>query len=213
MRRTAEFGAALLLDLIGAAGALLIATRTWQVVRVRQPRPLPDEVLHLTGRTVDAAVTALGVVALAGVVALLATRGLARRIVGTVVAAVGVGTIWRAVVSAAAVSAGRARELIHEHHPGVTIGAGGSPHITTTAVWPTLTIVCGVLIAVAGAWAALRGQRWSSLSARYENRAVAAPDSGAADARAAASMWNALDRGDDPTSRTEGDATGPEPPR
>jgi hypothetical protein len=44
------------------------------------------------------------------------------------------------------------------------------------------------------------GHRWAALSGRYE-----APDGGAeADReRSDATMWTALDRGDDPTARTE----------
>lgn len=204
MRRTAEFAAALVLDLIGAAGALLIATRTWQVVRVRQPRPLPDEVLSVSGRTVDAAVTALAVVALAGVVALLATRGVARRVVGVVVALVGAGMIWRAALATAPISATRARALVHEHHPGVSLVGPAAPQINPSTTWAALTIVCGVLVAVAGALAAVRGNRWSTLSARYESR-TAPVDPDAAGARAATSMWNALDRGDDPTAAPRDD--------
>ena len=199
MRRTAEFGTALVLDLLGAAGALLVATRAWQVVRVRQPRPLPDEVLAVSGRTVDAAVTALAVVALAGVVALLATRGVARRIVGVIVALVGVGIIWRAALATAAIGATRARALVHEHHPGVSLVGGTAPQVSTSTTWAALTIVCGALVTLAGVLAGLRGDRWSTMSSRYESRAEAA-DPDAARTRAATSMWNALDRGDDPTA-------------
>jgi uncharacterized membrane protein (TIGR02234 family) len=208
MRRIAEFAAVFVLDLLGAAGALLAATRTWQVVRVRQPPPLPDEVLSVSGRTVDAAVTALAVVALAGVVALLATRGVARRIVGVVVALVGVGMIWRAALATAAIGATRARALVREHHPGVSLVGAAAPHVSTSAIWAALTIACGALVTFAGAWAGLRGNRWSTMSARYESRAAAA-DPDAARARAATSMWNALDRGDDPTTglRDDQDAT------
>lgn len=204
MRRTAEFAAALVLDLVGAAGALLAATRTWQVVRVRQPRPLPDEVLRVSGRTVDGAATALAVVALAGVVALLATRGIARRIVGVVVAVVGVGMIWRAVLATAPIGSEHARALVHEHHPGVSLVGVGAPQVSTSPTWAAITIVCGALVLFAGALAGWRGNRWSTLSARYESRTADA-DPDAANARAATSMWNALDRGDDPTAAARDD--------
>jgi uncharacterized membrane protein (TIGR02234 family) len=77
--RTLEYGAALVLDLVGSAGALLIAARSWQHVVTPRPAPLGRDVLALSGRTVDSAPTALALVALAGVVAVIATRGSLRR--------------------------------------------------------------------------------------------------------------------------------------
>jgi hypothetical protein len=51
---------------------------------------------------------------------------------------------------------------------------------------------------VAGALIVWRGHRWQVMSARYE----AQPDREAEQARAAASLWTALDRGEDPTGRS-----------
>jgi uncharacterized membrane protein (TIGR02234 family) len=202
VNRAAQFALAAVLDLVGAVGALLIATRTWQVVRIHQPAPLPDDVLRLTGRAVDAAPTALALVALAGLVAVLATRGLARRVVGVVLAAAGAGLVWRAMSAASAVSAARAGALEHADHPGISAGGTRAPTVLTNGSWPALTIACGVLVLLAGVLVATCGHRWSAMSARYENQPAteaAATDDGAT-ARAAASMWNALDRGDDPTA-------------
>src|SRR4051812_39543684 len=99
MKRYALFAAALLLDLVGAAGALLVATRHWQTITTPRPAPLHDDVLGLSGRTVDAAPTALALVALAGVVAVLATRGVVRRVVGGVLTLAGLALLWRAIAS------------------------------------------------------------------------------------------------------------------
>jgi len=194
MRRHAAFAVALLLDLVGAGGALLVSTRAWQTVTTPQLAPRHDDVLDLSGRTVDAAPTALALVALAGVVAVLATRGIARRIVGGVLAVAGIGLVWRAVASASAVSTRRARTLVSEHHRRVDASAV-VPQIATHGAWPVLTVVGGVLVAASGALIAWRGHRWRSMSARYE----VAPTAAANDARAAATLWTALDRGEDPT--------------
>ena len=200
--RNVEYAAALVLDLVAAGAALLIGGRTWQTVTT--PLGNRDDVLDLSGRTVDSASTALGLVALAGVVAVLATRGLARRIVGAVIALSGAGLVWRAVESFAAIGVGRARRLVVDRHKTV----GGStvpPRIEVHTVWPTLVLVCGVVVLLAGLLIAWRGHRWGAMSARYENRAVA-EDAAQAEAevnpqKAAASLWTALDRGEDPTSR------------
>ena len=194
MKRYALFAGALLLDLVGAAGALLIATQHWQMITTPRPAPLHDDVLELSGRTVDSAPTALALVALAGVVAVLATRGVVRRIVGGVLTLAGLALIWRALASAGAVSTRRARSLVSDHHPTVDVSTT-IPHVATRAVWPALTVVCGVLIVVAGALVAWRGHRWQVMSARYE----AQPTEGVDPAKTAATLWTKLDRGEDPT--------------
>ena len=88
-------------------------------------------------------------------------------------------------------------------------------------------MVCGVVTLLAGALIAVRGGRWQGMSARYERTTATAgepapPTTGptapdrpdATDGttgkvtddaedrgRAAATMWSALDRGEDPTAR------------
>lgn len=194
MRRHAAFATALLLDLLGAAAALLVSTRAWQTVTTPQPAPRHDDVLDLSGRTVDAAPTALALVALAGVVAVLATRGIVRRIVGGILAIAGAGLLWRAIASSSAVSTRRARTLVSEHHRTVDV-SGVVPHIATHGAWPVLTVVGGVLVAASGALIAWRGHRWRAMSARYETP----PTTGTNETKAAATLWTALDRGEDPT--------------
>lgn len=204
-RSRTEFGLALLLDLIGAAGAVLWSTRVWQTVLTPRPRPLADDVLRLSGRTLDATCTALAVVALAGVVAVLATRGLARRIVGLAVALAGAGLVWRALAGLGAVSADRARGLVGSRHSGVGLDATVVPQVTVHAAWPWLTAVCGVLVAIGGAVVAARGQHWSAMSARYDapSTAVSGDDAERARQRANASLWQQLDRGHDPTAHQD----------
>lgn len=201
MRQRVEFGATLLLDLIGAAGALLISGRTWQSVVTPRPRPLADDLLHVSGRSLDAAPTALALVALAGVVAVLATRGWVRRGVGAVLALAGAALIWRSCTGLAAVSASRARDLVIDQHPQVNTSTSVIEHVSVYAAWPALSAVCGVLIVVAGAVIAWRGPQWAAMSAKYEApvRERAAPDERAQRARAHASLWRALDHGEDPT--------------
>jgi uncharacterized membrane protein (TIGR02234 family) len=194
VKRYRLFALALLLDVIGAAGALVLAVRHWQTVTTPRPAPLHDDVLQLSGRTVDSAPTALALVALAGVVAVLATRGLVRRIVGGVIALAGVGLVWRAIAATGAVSTARARTLVGEQHRTVDL-TGVAPHVGTHGLWAALTMVCGGLVLAAGALIAARGHRWQSMSARYTTPSDPARDQ----ARAATNLWSALDRGEDPT--------------
>lgn len=207
MKPAVAYGCALVLDGVGAAAALLASTRTWQTVTTARPAPRPADVLQLDGRTVDAAPTALALVALAGVVAVLATRGVVRRLVGALLVVDGALLVWRAAGAMSAVGVGRARTLVTSRHSTVD-AAAVVPQVSTHPVWAVLTLLSAVLVVAAGGLVAWRGHRWQSLSSRYE-RAGSAPSTAPAAAsgedaernaaRAAASLWTSLDRGDDPT--------------
>jgi uncharacterized membrane protein (TIGR02234 family) len=221
MRERVEYALALAVLLVGAAGAVLISTRTWQTVFTPRPRPFRDDVLRLSGRTIDAAPTALALVALAGVIAVIATRRHARQVIGAVIALAGAALTWRSLDALDAISVPRARALVADKHSGREIGAG-APHLDVTSSWAVLSTVCGVLVLLAGLLVLSRGARWGAMSARYDGPAAAVRGDGSNDsekhsdaradsdddpaqvrARADATMWSALDRGDDPTDATD----------
>jgi hypothetical protein len=189
-----QAAAALAAQLLAAAGALLISTRSWQTVRVARQRPLADVIVDISGRALDASVTALALVALAGVVAIPATRGNARRVVAVLVLLAGIALAWRAAAGMSALSPQRASALAVTRGNAVGIDAASAVRVSLHAVWPVLSIVCGAVVAGAGTLLAVRIGSWSMLSGRYETPTAPPGD---------ASMWTALDRGDDPTARTE----------
>lgn len=198
-RSRAEFGLAVLLDLLGAGLALLVATRPWQAARLARPRPLADTAVHLSGRTLDGGPTALALVALAGVVAILATRGWARRGIGVVVAAAGIALVWRSALWFGAV--GLSRAVQHANHlQGVDAVAPGS-HVTVHVIWPLASVFGGALVVLGGVLVAWRGGTWAGLSGRYSapGSRVSSDDAEVDRARADLSLWRALDRGEDPT--------------
>ena len=188
------FAVTLVAQILGAAAILLIATREWQTVTTVRPRPFGTDVLALSGRTVDGAITALALVALAGVVAVIATKGTIRRVIGGLVAVAGLALVWRTSAAFGAVSEARARSLVIAKHPQVA----GAPQLATHPVWPTLSLLAAVLVLAAGVAIALRGGQWAAMSSRYERQSV---DPEQAKARADASLWAALESGDDPTAR------------
>lgn len=188
------FGIALATDLVGSAGALLLAGRTWQSVVVPRRRPFDDDVLHLSGRTLDGAVTGLALVALAGIVAVLATKGVARRIVGVSIALSGVLLGWRAMSGLERISASRALSFVTGARGSVGVDSSSVPRVSTEPAWPILTAGAAVLVVAAGVLVALRGAGWSAMSSRYEAPAAASRPQGDE------AMWSALDRGDDPTA-------------
>jgi uncharacterized membrane protein (TIGR02234 family) len=192
----ARFGAALGLVVLGGAGALLASGRGWQTVRVPRPRPFADAVVDASGRTLEPAVAALGVVALAGVVAVLATRGIARRIVGGLLVAAAIGLAWAAVAGMQPVSAHQARSLAADAHTAAGIDPARAPHVAVHAVWPVLVLVCALAVLLGGAAVAAWGHRGIALSSRYEAPAARAD---AEAQRTSTALWNDLDRGNDPT--------------
>jgi uncharacterized membrane protein (TIGR02234 family) len=204
--RRAEYALALLVLAVGSGAVLLLSTREWQTVRTVRAQPLTDDVLGLSGRTVDAAPTALALVSLAGVVAVLATRGWVRRLIGVLVLLAGAGLVWRSAAAVSAVSPARARDLVRAKHPRAITSASTVPHVVTHPVWGLLSVVAAVLVVVAGAVIAWRGARWGTMSARYERPVRQADiDPQQARARRDASMWSALERGEDPTDSAPAD--------
>jgi uncharacterized membrane protein (TIGR02234 family) len=198
MNPRVQFALALAAQLIGAGGALLVSTRDWQTITT--PREgLPADVLAVSGRTLDDASLALSLVGLAGVVAILATQGVVRRAIGGLVAVAGAALLWRSIGAMPAVSAARARSLVREKHSRVTISDTVVPHVATHPVWGVLSIIAGLVVVLAGVLIASFGGRWAAMSARYE-RPAPEPDPERDRIIADRSMWNALDRGEDPTS-------------
>jgi uncharacterized membrane protein (TIGR02234 family) len=158
---------------------------------------------------VDSAPTALALVALAGVVAVLATKGIVRRVVGALVAVAGAAIIWRSAQACAAVSAARAHDLVRDKHPRVSGSAVLAQQVSTHLVWGLLSIAGGVLVLVAGVWIAWRGGHWGAMSARYDAPVAGSARPGPDDAeraqsRADAALWTALEHGEDPTADDPG---------
>ncbi|WP_165977662.1 Trp biosynthesis-associated membrane protein [Nonomuraea diastatica] len=125
---------------------------------------------------------------LAGVVAVLATKGAGRRAVGALLALCGAGA---AAATWAALSGDTVIARLREQN--VLSGATGLSW-EIAPLWPAVTAVGAVLVMAGGVLAVLRGGRWAGMSARYD-RAAGGPSARADDR----TLWDALDRGDDPT--------------
>jgi uncharacterized membrane protein (TIGR02234 family) len=175
--------------LAGAALALYGATRVWSV-RVT-PRPgLSDLRADTTGAQAQPWLIALALIALAGTGALLATRGLTRRLLGGLIAAAGLGV-------AVAALAGRA---------GLDPGAAG----TGATGWPIVCVLGGALVVLAGASAARHGHVWPAMGARYERRAVPPPRPGpGAGSGPSPAAGPRTSRAGDPAADAPGPAGGP----
>jgi uncharacterized membrane protein (TIGR02234 family) len=197
----------LVVGAIGGALALLAGGRVW--LRLAAPRrpPLPDVAVALSGQAVEPLVSALGVVGLAGLVALLATRGRGRLVVGALLAACGLVLALRAASRLAGPDPATAWVLLTDAGRTGGLSPGTAVATTVSPAWPLLATVGGLALLAAGAAAMVRGRRWPAMSARYDAPAgapgtapaVPTPRAGVA-SPAPEAVWDALDRGDDPTA-------------
>jgi len=161
--------------LAGAGLALFAVTRTWLVVQTARSGPTPL-VEYRTGADLVPWLRALALVGLAGAGALLATRGVARAVVGGLVAACGLGLM---------------------------AGAGYGVSRDASPWWPAMLALGGATLVALGGLAAVRGRRWPALGARYERPAGGRVEGQPAPSTPGASTtqaWDALDRGEDPTA-------------
>ncbi len=171
-----------------AAGlALYAASRAWVIEIEARPAPLSPITTPRTGGSLVPAVPALALVALAAAGAIVATRGRARLAVGALLVAAGVG-----MAAAASSVLGRA---------GVEAG------------WAVVAITAGVIVAGVGLVAIRLGRFWPGMGEKYERGpGRAAPgdherpeiagtstESNVSDNTSDTGLWDAIDRGEDPT--------------
>ncbi|WP_157244741.1 Trp biosynthesis-associated membrane protein [Nonomuraea typhae] len=173
-----------------AAGCLLVllaSGRAWVSAAAAGNPAAGSSVAEAAGSDLGHGLTAVGLASLAGVVAVLATKGAGRRVVGALLALCGAGLGWLIVDALSSGSiAAWARTV-------PALRAVASPVYTVAPFWPVAAGAGAVVVLVGGVLAVVRGGRWTGMSARYDRRPAG---DGPADER---SMWEALDRGDDPT--------------
>lgn len=150
---------------------LLAAARPWAVV-TPAPGGVPLPGREVTGSELVPAIPALGLVMLAGVVAVVAARGRLRAAVGGLLALAG-----------GAVVALGLRFLLEP-----------PPEVAGPTGWWALAAAGGAMGVAAGVAVVMLGRSWPAMSGRYE-RARSRPVSSGGPADA----WDAMDRGEDPT--------------
>ena len=165
--------------LVGSGLVLLALTRTWVSYELTALAPLPSRTVRLSGAALVPGAQALGLLGLASVAALLATRSWGRQLVGALVVLTGLGVV-AAVVRALA-------------DPAQAVQRAASAEVATgLGFWPYPGLLGAALLTASGAWVLIRGRRWAGLAARYDGAQVTAHRD--------ADPWTALDRGEDPTS-------------
>lgn len=193
---------AILIGSLVAGGAALLwsSSLVWRVETVERESPLPSVAYSMTGADAVPITLALGLVALAAVVAVLATGPLGRRIIGTILV---VTAVWTGVslYEWVALPAEQASQMMSED--GVRHAVADAPQASTVA--GPMAILGVVLTAGAGLAVVLTGRRLPRMGSKYE-RPETGPDTrrrrspGEQDGSVRdRSMWSSIDRGEDPT--------------
>ena len=181
--------------LLCAAGAVLTVSlvgRDWATVVEHTGAGTMPLTQNLTGRALNGVIAALGWAGLAGLAALVATRGWVRSVVGVLLVAFGAGIAY---ASAGAVTYAHVLSVAGDKSNFARLGSGVS--VSTNVIWAG-SVLGGVLLIAAGAFTIVRGHRWPGMSARYD-RTDAAPAPAAVSADDPVALWKSLDRGEDPT--------------
>lgn len=207
-RSSSQYAGALGALAVGAGLMLFAGSREWVRVTVSRPAPLPDVVKVATGGAVAPALSAAGLVLLAAIVAVIATKRIGRTAVGALALAAAVLGVVVVVPFLGGTPDSVAADVAVS---GTSLARGAAG-----ADWaPWLALAGAVVGGLGGALVALRGRTWQRLGDRYEvptgDPAEANPAAPSADARAARDhaadaptasdrdAWNALDDGVDPT--------------
>jgi len=166
----------------GGLVVLLAAGRQWGSATITGAA---RQHVTVTGRQVSSALPAIALALLALAVAVVAASSVLRRL------AAGIGAL---VAVSCVVTALRAATDVHHALAARAFGVDLTTMPTQTHSWWLLAALGGIVAAVAFGAIAVAGDRWQGMGARYD-----APDAAKRPADPAASAWEALDRGDDPT--------------
>ncbi len=186
----------LLLGAIGAGLVFLASKQGWAEVRTVPPKPLPASRVTVTGSALVPYADALALAGLATLAAVLASRGMARRLAGTLLALIGASLAASAVnvstaaavtaansnVGPATASAGSVTDGSGSAATVVPDVAGAVPHVMFSAVgWQTLVVVGALAMIGAGVLVTWRASRLAVMSSRYDSPTGAGRRSGTSD--------------------------------
>jgi uncharacterized membrane protein (TIGR02234 family) len=214
-----EYSLVLLAGAIGAGLVLLAVRQRWAQAVFTPAKPLTQQVIDVSGADLVPLAGALALAALAGLAAVIATKGVARRIAGALLTLFGAGAGAAVLTSvtaaqvlsvaagkvaspaAAAVSGAAGSTTSGSTSSGSFVISGAAGHaIMTGTVWHVAVIGGALLVFAAGLATITRGAGWPVMSARYDAPAArGGQDTKPPRATDSASMWESLNSGQDPT--------------
>ena len=171
---------------LGAAIMLLALAQDWVRATAAAPGAPAIEVV-LTGRALVPAAAGAAIVLLAGAAGVVAAHGRWRTAVGVVLLLVALG-------AGVAVTA---HGLADPSQPRLTAELGMPATAVTRTFWWLVCLGGAVLAGLASLIVTVRGRTWPVMASRYERRST--HQQGTPNGSSAARIWDALDRGEDPT--------------
>jgi uncharacterized membrane protein (TIGR02234 family) len=183
------------LCLLGGLLLLAGAAQTWVTVTPRGGLALGQASLHVSGAAILPGLRAVGIAALAGAVAVVAVRGWGRSLLGVVLLALGGAAAeqtWRHLGSS------RVLPLAADHVHVCYLACPALAerfHLTAHHAPQAVALLGSGVLIVAALLVVLRGRGWAGLSSSYE-----APGAAPEPPVTEKAVWDALDRGDDPTA-------------
>lgn len=181
----------MLAGLLGSGGVALAATKPW-IRATASVANLPTIHASASGADLVPVAGALGVAMLAAFGAVVATRGLVRRLLGIAV------LIAALVVIAASLRPDGATVVLTD---GLAArGWSGGDYTSDTTLWRWLAVASAVVAGLAGSLTAAYGDRWAEMGSRYDAPVREKP---AVERRpedlTETDVWRAIDQGRDPT--------------
>lgn len=188
MTRRRAYGLTLALLVVAGVALLFAATRPW-VYATTDAQGLPGVEVVVSGGTAVPVISGVGLLLLAGIAGVIATGKVVRVMVGVIL------LVASALALEASVSFGLERG---QSATDIATAAAGVVTSATATGWWWLAALGAALGVIAGAMTVAFGNAWPSLGSRYQREPVAA-----AAPTTSAQMWDAMDRGEDPTSGPE----------
>lgn len=178
--------------------ALLASVQTWVHVGFF-PGVAAVEGIEVSGQKASPSLTLTSLAALASALVLTIAGKMFRRVIGVLIFLLGAGLALVGTVIALDPFSG-ARSQVEE----VTGISGNDTQYAlvseiSVTIWPAVTAVLGVLLALAGVLIVVFGGRWKSAGRKYDTGGGTPPRVRAAAEGDRISEWDALSDGDDPT--------------
>lgn len=206
LRTRARLVSVLSLLLVGAI-ALIASTQTWYSVALHDVTEHP---LTVSGTAALPVLAPLALAAIAMAAALAIVGRVMRLIFGVLTLAIGV----LLTALAAPLTFSQPIAAVASTVTEATFISGNSAiaslvNTITPTVWPAITLICGVVVCLAGLFILFSSRHWSTTGRRYSGSAATRVT--AAGPVDAIDGWDGLSRGIDPTG--VGDADTPPPSR
>jgi uncharacterized membrane protein (TIGR02234 family) len=181
----------IVLGILGAGAlALFAVTRAWATATVRTPG-VPIDTVEASGADGAPVLVILAIVVVAAGLAVVASGGWVRQLVGLTIAAVAACAAVRAL-SLDIGGAPIARAL--RESPA---NLGAVHPVPDVSSWPVVATVAFGVAALLGSCVVAFGRQWPRMGSRYDRPASAPPEQ--RELLEEADVWRALDDGHDPT--------------